>query len=166
MCGKDCVVIAVEKKSIPVLQDDRTIRKIHQLDDHVLLAFAGETYLVQSRNCSLQSGSSPKHKCGFLVEGLNADARVLVNMARVECQSFKLTNEDPVTVEYITKHVARTKQVHKVHLVLCCIYNKKLFPSALHWFGVSSSLNLFLVRTQFHFRDTLRAMDVDLSVSP
>lgn len=80
--GKDSVVIAVEKKSVPVLQDDRTIRKIHRLDDHVVLAFAG----------------------------LNADARVLVNMARVECQSFKLTMEDPVTVEYITRTIATTKQ--------------------------------------------------------
>lgn len=80
--GKDSVVIAVEKKSVPVLQDDRTIRKVHRIDDHIVLAFAG----------------------------LNADARVLVNMARVECQSFKLTMEDPVTVEYITRYIATTKQ--------------------------------------------------------
>ncbi len=39
--GKTCVVIGVEKKSIPTLQDDRTIRKIHSIDDHVMLAFAG-----------------------------------------------------------------------------------------------------------------------------
>lgn len=39
--GKDCIVIGVEKKSIPDLQDDRTIRKIHMIDDHVMLAFAG-----------------------------------------------------------------------------------------------------------------------------
>uniref|UniRef100_A0A1I7WNJ8 RNA_pol_A_bac domain-containing protein n=1 Tax=Heterorhabditis bacteriophora TaxID=37862 RepID=A0A1I7WNJ8_HETBA len=39
--GKDCIVIGVEKKSIPALQDDRTIRKIHMIDDHVMLAFAG-----------------------------------------------------------------------------------------------------------------------------
>lgn len=39
--GKDCVVIGVEKKSIPTLQDDRTMRKIHRIDDHVMLAFAG-----------------------------------------------------------------------------------------------------------------------------
>ncbi|KAE9419459.1 hypothetical protein Angca_002551 [Angiostrongylus cantonensis] len=67
--GKDCIVIGVEKKSIPALQDDRTIRKIHMIDDHVMLAFAG----------------------------LSADARVLVDRARIECQSYKLTLEDPVT---------------------------------------------------------------------
>jgi len=80
--GKDCVVIGVEKKSIPTLQDDRTIRKIHRIDDHVMLAFAG----------------------------LSADARVLVDRARIECQSYKLTLEDPVTVGYIARFIANTKQ--------------------------------------------------------
>lgn len=40
--GKNCVVIGVEKKTIPTLQDDRTIRKIHSIDEHVMLAFAGK----------------------------------------------------------------------------------------------------------------------------
>ncbi|CAI4227596.1 unnamed protein product [Auanema sp. JU1783] len=81
--GKDCVVIGVEKKSIPDLQDDRTIRKIHMIDDHVMLAFAG----------------------------LSADARVLVDRARMECQSYKLTLEDPVTVANISRYIANTKQI-------------------------------------------------------
>uniref|UniRef100_A0A914DI71 Proteasome subunit alpha type n=1 Tax=Acrobeloides nanus TaxID=290746 RepID=A0A914DI71_9BILA len=80
--GKDCVVLGVEKKSIPTLQDDRTIRKIHTIDEHVMLAFAG----------------------------LSADARVLVDFARVECQSFKLTLGDPVTVGYIARYIANVKQ--------------------------------------------------------
>jgi 20S proteasome subunit alpha 4 len=39
--GKDCVVLGVEKKAVAKLQEDRTVRKICQLDEHVLMAFAG-----------------------------------------------------------------------------------------------------------------------------
>ncbi|XP_065828306.1 proteasome subunit alpha type-7-like [Oscarella lobularis] len=80
--GKDVIVIGVEKRSIAKLQESRTIRKICMLDEHVCMAFAG----------------------------LNADARILIDWARQECQSHRLTVEDPVTLEYITRQLATIKQ--------------------------------------------------------
>jgi len=80
--GKSCVILGVEKKSTLQLQDPRTVRKVAMLDDHVCIAFAG----------------------------LQADGRILIDRARVECQSHRLTVEDPVSIEYITKHVAGIQQ--------------------------------------------------------
>uniref|UniRef100_W5K5R0 Proteasome subunit alpha type n=1 Tax=Astyanax mexicanus TaxID=7994 RepID=W5K5R0_ASTMX len=80
--GKNIVILGVEKKSAAMLQDDRTVRKICALDDNVFMAFAG----------------------------LTADARIIINRARVECQSHRLTVEDPVTIEYITRYISSMKQ--------------------------------------------------------
>ncbi|KAI9631832.1 nucleophile aminohydrolase [Dioszegia hungarica] len=80
--GNSVVVLGVEKKSALQLQDPRTVRKVAMLDDHVCIAFAG----------------------------LTADGRILIDKARVECQSHRLTVEDPVSIEYITKHIAGIQQ--------------------------------------------------------
>jgi len=44
--GADVVVLGVEKKSVAKLQEERTVRKICLLDDHVIMAFAGTAYNI------------------------------------------------------------------------------------------------------------------------
>ncbi|SGY90135.1 BQ5605_C039g11790 [Microbotryum silenes-dioicae] len=112
--GKQVVVLGVEKKSVMQLQDPRTVRKTAMIDDHVCLGFAeGEGEGVGLMTRRLLGGGYPRLErrvVRLTLDGLTADARILVDRARMECQSHRLTVEDPVTVEYITRHIAGIQQ--------------------------------------------------------
>lgn len=70
--------LGIEKKSVAKLQDARTVRKIVKIDEHICLAFAG----------------------------LVADARVLINKARVHALSTQLSLDEQISVDALTKYVA------------------------------------------------------------
>ena len=82
LVGKDCVILGCEKNQVEVLQDPRTIRKIQRVDNHLMVTFAG----------------------------LQADARMMIDNLRFECQSFRFNYEDEPTIEYIAKFMAEKQQ--------------------------------------------------------
>ena len=76
--------MAVEKNVTAKLQDARTIRKIQRIDEHLTCTFAG----------------------------LQADARVLIDKARFECQSHRFQYEDEPSIHNLAKFLAETQQHH------------------------------------------------------
>ena len=79
---KDSVILGVERKATPKLQESTTIKKIFQLDSHLAIACAG----------------------------LTADARLLTQRIVKECQEYRLTYDQKPSVNYIAKFIAKIKQ--------------------------------------------------------
>lgn len=80
------VVLGAEETVDP-LEAARFSWKIFKLDDHV----------------------------GACIVGLSSDARVLINQARIHAQSNKLTYDEPIDVEVITKKICDIKQLYTQH---------------------------------------------------
>merc|ERR1712072_472483 len=68
-------VLACEKRLTSTLMEPRSVEKIMEVDDHV----------------------------GCAMSGLTADARTLIDRARVECQNHRFTYNEPMAVESITQ---------------------------------------------------------------
>ena len=80
--GKDCVVLMVDKRVNSRLVVPRSIEKIFAVDSHL----------------------------GAATSGLVADARALIDRARVEAQYNRVTYDEPIGVETLVKKVCDFKQ--------------------------------------------------------
>lgn len=82
--AKDGVALLVDKRVTSRLLEAASIEKIFQIDDHI----------------------------GAATSGLVADARVLIDRARVEAQINKMTYDEPIGVEVLSKRVCDYKQTY------------------------------------------------------
>ena len=80
-------VLAANETPESDLEDPEYFRKIFQLDDHVASAIAG----------------------------LSSDARVLIDQARVFCQSNKFLYDEPVDIEVLARRLGDLAQVYTQH---------------------------------------------------
>ncbi len=84
---KDGVLLCVDKRITSKLVEAKSIEKIFQIDDHI----------------------------GVATSGLVADARVLVDRARVECQYYRVLYDEPIDVELLVKKICDYKQIYTQH---------------------------------------------------
>jgi proteasome alpha subunit len=80
------VVIGAEETVDP-LEESQYSWKIFKIDDHV----------------------------GAAIVGLSSDARILIDQARVHAQSNKLTYDEPIDTEVVTKRICDIKQLYTQH---------------------------------------------------
>jgi proteasome alpha subunit len=80
--SKDDVCLVAQIKVASKLMDADSIDKIFQIDEHI----------------------------GVAIAGLHADSRALINYARVQAQSFRLTYDEPVRLNMLAKTIADLKQ--------------------------------------------------------
>lgn len=85
--SKEGVVLAAEEKAPSKLQDPSFAWKIFQIDDHL----------------------------GVAIVGLGADARVLIDQARLYAQSHRLMYDEAVDTEVLAKRIADIKQIYTQH---------------------------------------------------
>jgi len=82
----DGVVLASEE-NIEVLEEAGYSWKIFRVDDHI----------------------------GAAIVGLSSDARVLIDQARIYAQSNKLTYDEPIDLEVVTKRICDIQQMYTQH---------------------------------------------------
>ncbi|MFQ5887411.1 MAG: archaeal proteasome endopeptidase complex subunit alpha [Candidatus Hydrothermarchaeales archaeon] len=81
------VVLAVDKRVTSRLVEERSIEKIFQIDNHI----------------------------GAVTCGLVADSRVIIDRARIEAQSNRITYNEPIDIEILVKKICDFKQLYTQH---------------------------------------------------
>jgi len=81
------VVLAAEEKASSNLQDPNFTWKIFEIDEHI----------------------------GAAIAGLSSDARILIDQSRIYAQSNRLTYDEAVDVEILSKRIGDTKQIYTQH---------------------------------------------------
>lgn len=84
---KDGVVLAAEKRFPSKLVEEVSIEKIFQVDEHI----------------------------GAAASGLIADARVLIDNARIEAQVNRLRYDEAINVQTLAKRIGDVKQLYTQH---------------------------------------------------
>ena len=84
---KDGVIFIVDKRITSKLIEPKSIEKIFQIDEHI----------------------------GAATSGLVADARVLIERARIEAQVNRITYNMPISVETLAKRICDFKQLYTQH---------------------------------------------------
>ncbi|MFX1578674.1 MAG: archaeal proteasome endopeptidase complex subunit alpha [Promethearchaeota archaeon] len=82
--SKDGVVLVGEKRSPHPMADLDSLKKILLIDDHV----------------------------GTAIAGLHADARKLIDQARVQAQINRLSYDEPISISSLVVNICDTKQMH------------------------------------------------------
>ena len=103
--SKEDVCLAAQIKIASSLMDVKSIDKIFQVDEHI----------------------------GVAISGLHADARALINYARVQAQSFRLTYDEPVRLSMLTKAIADLKQQY------CQFGGVRPWGCALFFIGIDAA---------------------------
>jgi proteasome alpha subunit len=85
--SKEGVVLVVDKRPTSTLVEPKSIEKIFQIDEHI----------------------------GAATSGLVADARTLIEKARIESQINKITYNEPIRVEILAKKICDMKQMYTQH---------------------------------------------------
>lgn len=81
------VVLAAERRTTSELVEDGSVEKIFKIDKHI----------------------------GAAASGLIADARVLIDRARVEAQINRIRYDELISVESLAKNIGDTKQMYTQH---------------------------------------------------